>query len=159
MSRKGPGSRRGLSCAASCAGACCAFMLACLEHDPEKWCSGFRIRSRSNEEPRPWSDSIELDQGLGVLADFSRNARTNTRLMTRSHNQAHSQQAGPCRRTVLQRLLGVATLAAGIDTAWADDRALDALLGDVSHGEFGQGFDQASRTVHIPKATVPRLSQ
>ncbi len=49
-------------------------------------------------------------------------------------------------------------MLAGIDTAWADDRALDALLGDVNHGEFGQGFDQASRTVHMPKATVPMLS-
>jgi L,D-transpeptidase YcbB len=78
--------------------------------------------------------------------------------MTRSHNRARSQQAGLCRRTVLQRLLGVATLAAGIDSAWADDRALDALLGDVNHSEFGQGFDQASRTVHMPKATVPMLS-
>ncbi len=49
-----------------------------------------------------------------MLADFSRNARTNTRP--------------------------------------------NALLGDVHHGELGQEFDQASRTVHMPKATIPMLS-
>src|SRR5580698_4551162 len=27
--------------------------------------TGFRIRSRSNIDSRPWSDSIELDHGLG----------------------------------------------------------------------------------------------
>src|SRR5437588_11336497 len=87
---------------------------------------------------------------LGVPADFSRNARTNTRPMTRFHRRTRSQQAGLCRRTMLRRIFGVATLAAGIKSAWADDRALDALLGDVHRGELGQEFDQASRTVHMP---------
>ncbi len=42
--------------------------------------------------------------------------------------------------------------------AFADDKPLDALLGDTDHGEFGQAFDQASRTIHMPKATAPTLS-
>src|SRR5690349_2309361 len=46
---------------------------------------------------------------------------------------------------------------AGIGFARADDRALDALMGDVDRGGFGQGFDQGSRTVHMPKATIPML--
>ena len=63
-----------------------------------------------------------------------------------------------CRRTVLRHFAGTATFAAGIRAAWADDRPLDALMGEVDHGNFGQTFDQASRTVHMPKATVPMLS-
>ena len=59
---------------------------------------------------------------------------------------------------MLRRLAGVATFAAGIRSAWADDRPLDALIGDVDQSGFGQGFDQASRTVHMPKATIPMLS-
>ena len=31
-------------------------------------------------------------------------------------------------------------------------------MGEVDHGNFGQTFDQASRTVHMPKATIPMLS-
>jgi L,D-transpeptidase YcbB len=59
---------------------------------------------------------------------------------------------------MLRRLAGMATLAAGARSALADDRPLDALIGDVDHGGFGQGFDQASRTVRMPKATIPTLS-
>ena len=49
-----------------------------------------------------------------------------------------------------------ALVAAG--AARADDRALDALIDDTDRGEFGQSFDQASRTIHMPKATAPTLS-
>jgi murein L,D-transpeptidase YcbB/YkuD len=59
---------------------------------------------------------------------------------------------------VLRHFAGTATFAAGIRAAWADDRPLDALMGEVDHGNFGQTFDQASRTVHMPKATIPMLS-
>jgi L,D-transpeptidase YcbB len=69
-----------------------------------------------------------------------------------------SQRAGLCRRAVLRRLIGAASLAAGIKSARAQDRALDALLGDMGRSEFDQGFDQGSRTVHMPKATIPMLS-
>src|SRR5215470_12056390 len=66
--------------------------------------------------------------------------------------------AGLSRRVVLHRLAGIATLAAGLRSAWAEDKPLDALIGDVDRGEFGQGFDQGSRTVRMPKATIPMLS-
>ena len=69
-----------------------------------------------------------------------------------------SPQAGLCRRSVLRGLAGATALTAGLRSARAEDRALDALLGDVGRDDFGQGFDQASRTVHMPKATIPMLS-
>jgi L,D-transpeptidase YcbB len=40
----------------------------------------------------------------------------------------------------------------------AEDAALDQLMGDGPGGGFGQDFDQASRTIHMPKATAPMLS-
>ena len=66
-----------------------------------------------------------------------------------------------CRRVFLRRLAGAATLAAtglAAARAAADDRPLDALIGDTDRGEFGQAFDQASRTIHMPKASAPTLS-
>ena len=78
--------------------------------------------------------------------------------MTRRSRSVRPCKPGLSRRVVLRRLAGVATFAAGIRSAWADDRPLDALIGDVDQSGFGQGFDQASRTVHMPKATIPMLS-
>jgi L,D-transpeptidase YcbB len=66
------------------------------------------------------------------------------------------------RRIFLRRLAGAATLAAaGVAArraAVAGDSALDALIGDNRHGEFGQTFDQAPRTIHMPKPSAPTLS-
>ena len=62
------------------------------------------------------------------------------------------------RRMMLRRLAAIASFAAGVRSSLADDSPLDALMGDVDRGGFGQGFDQASRTVHMPKATIPMLS-
>jgi L,D-transpeptidase YcbB len=42
--------------------------------------------------------------------------------------------------------------------ASAEDAALDALMGDGKDGQFGQDFDQASRTIRMPKPTAPTLS-
>src|SRR6185437_14527857 len=66
----------------------------------------------------------------------------------------------PDRRRFLRRAAGVAALAAVGATARraAADPALDALMGDGQHGEFGQSFDQSSRTIRMPKATAPTLS-
>jgi L,D-transpeptidase YcbB len=68
----------------------------------------------------------------------------------------------PGRRSFLRGLAGAATLAAaGVGAGRAraaDDTPLDALMGDGERGEFGQSFDQASRTIHMPKATAPTLS-
>ena len=70
----------------------------------------------------------------------------------------------PDRRRFLRRLAGAtAFAAAGVAArraaaAPAADPALDALIGDGQHDEFGQTFDQASRTIHMPKPTAPTLS-
>jgi L,D-transpeptidase YcbB len=72
------------------------------------------------------------------------------------------QGARPDRRVFLRRLAGAATLAAtGLAArrvVAADDGALDELMGDGRRGEFGQTFDQASRTIHMPTETAPTLS-
>ena len=65
--------------------------------------------------------------------------------------------AGYDRRAFLRRCAGAATLAAGgalAGRAFADDQELNALIGDTDRGAFGQNFDQASRTIHMPKATA-----
>ncbi len=66
------------------------------------------------------------------------------------------------RRGFLRKLTGLATFAAaaaaGSRGAFADDAALDALIGDAQRGEFEQNFDDASRTIHMPKASEPTVS-
>jgi L,D-transpeptidase YcbB len=64
------------------------------------------------------------------------------------------------RRAFLRRLAGVATYAAGLSAglASAEDQPLDALIGDAQRGQFGQNFDDASRTIHMPKASEPTVS-
>jgi L,D-transpeptidase YcbB len=66
------------------------------------------------------------------------------------------------RRSFLKRLAGTATLAAAglaaARQALADDAALDALIGDAQRGGFGQNFDDASRTIRMPKASEPTVS-
>ena len=65
------------------------------------------------------------------------------------------------RRVFLQRLAGAASVAAAgwaSRPAFAEDQTLDALIGDTQRGEFGQGFDEASRTIHMPKASEPTVS-
>ena len=71
------------------------------------------------------------------------------------------QRAQLGRRAFLKRLAGVTALAAaGLSAraAAAEDAALDALIGDTQRGEFGQSFDDASRTIHMPKASEPTVS-
>ena len=76
--------------------------------------------------------------------------------MSRSH---HRDDARCDRRAFLRRFAGVATLAAGgLIASRAVAEPLDDLLGDTDRGDFGQAFDQASRTIHMPKATAPTLS-
>ena len=66
------------------------------------------------------------------------------------------------RRAVLRRFAGAATIAAaglaGYRAAAAEDDSLDTLLDETDRGGFGQNFDQASRTIHMPKPTAPMLS-
>jgi murein L,D-transpeptidase YcbB/YkuD len=63
------------------------------------------------------------------------------------------------RRSFLKHFAGVAALTGALARkAGAEDAALDALIGDRQQGQYGQGFDQASRTIHMPKASAPMLS-
>ncbi len=77
-------------------------------------------------------------------------------------NKPHDRDgARTDRRAFLRRAAGVAALAAtglAARAAFAGDAALDALIGDTQRGEFGQGFDDASRTIHMPKASEPTVS-
>jgi L,D-transpeptidase YcbB len=75
--------------------------------------------------------------------------------MMRRHHRNHKR---PDRRTFLRRLAGGVVLAAAARQAFAEDRSLDELMGETGEGEFGQSFDQGSRTIHMPKASVPMLS-
>ena len=66
----------------------------------------------------------------------------------------------PDRRTVLGMLGG--SLAAGgmlvRQVRAAEDKALQALIDQNQRRELGQDFDSASRTIHMPKASLPTLS-
>ena len=42
--------------------------------------------------------------------------------------------------------------------AFAQDDALQALIDQNQNSDFGQGFDAASRTIQMPKASLPTLS-
>ncbi len=93
---------------------------------------------------------------FGFLAEFSRNALAKTPAMTKPHDRASARYN---RRAFLHRFAGAATLAAGgLIASRGDAEPLDDLLGDTDRGDFGQAFDQASRTIHMPKATAPTLS-
>ena len=65
---------------------------------------------------------------------------------------------GVDRRAFLAQCAGAVALSGLAGRALADDPALDALIGDGRTGQFGQDFDQASRTIHMPKPTAPTLS-
>jgi murein L,D-transpeptidase YcbB/YkuD len=64
----------------------------------------------------------------------------------------------PHRRAFLRHAGGAALAGLAARQAFADEAPLDALIGDTDRSEFGQTFDQASRTIHMPKATAPTLS-
>jgi murein L,D-transpeptidase YcbB/YkuD len=64
------------------------------------------------------------------------------------------------RRAFLKRLAGAtAFAAAGLSRpAFAGDPALDTLIDDTQSSSFGQKFDDASRTIHMPTASLPTVS-
>jgi murein L,D-transpeptidase YcbB/YkuD len=65
------------------------------------------------------------------------------------------------RRTFLRHLAAGAAALGGARGARADDAqdsALDQLIDQTQRGAYGQGFDSASRTVLMPKASWPTLS-
>jgi murein L,D-transpeptidase YcbB/YkuD len=80
--------------------------------------------------------------------------------MTRTPQHKHHNSS---RRRFLRRLAGTAvTLGTSLLTVkktLAQDAALQALIEqNQRHGEFGQSFDSASRTITMPKAGIPTLS-
>jgi L,D-transpeptidase YcbB len=65
--------------------------------------------------------------------------------------------AGVSRRAFLRSAAAIGgTALAG--AALAQDATLEALIEQNQRSEFGQGFDSASRTIVMPKATLPTLS-
>jgi len=69
----------------------------------------------------------------------------------------------PDRRRVLHGVAGLAALAAAGATGGQASAAtagdpLFGLMRDNEHDDFGQTFDQASRTIRMPKPTAPTLS-
>jgi murein L,D-transpeptidase YcbB/YkuD len=68
-------------------------------------------------------------------------------------------RTGVDRRHLLKYFAGAAAMTGALARrARAEDPALDALIGDGGNGQLGQDFDQASRTIHMPKATAATLS-
>ena len=63
------------------------------------------------------------------------------------------------RRRVLQRL-GAAAATVATSRALADqaDDPLQQLIQQNQRGDMGQGFDSSSRTIAMPKASLPTLS-
>src|SRR5690349_8625016 len=62
-------------------------------------------------------------------------------------------------RRVFLRRLGAGVIAGAATRAWAaDDPTLELLIEDNQRNDFGQGFDAASRTIHMPQASLPTLS-
>lgn len=90
-------------------------------------------------------------------AGFGLHALTDARFMARRYIR---KDALPDRRVVLRRLVSAAALVgSGVRRAFAnDDSPLNALIGDTDHDGFGQSFDHASRTIHMPTSSVPMLS-
>src|SRR5579872_4382773 len=69
--------------------------------------------------------------------------------------------ARPDRRAFLRGAGGIAAFAAAglsAGAAFAEDDALDALIGETQRRSLGPNFDEASRTIHMPKASVPTVS-
>ena len=71
--------------------------------------------------------------------------------MTKAKSLSRSRFGSVDRRRFLAQCAGAAALSGVASRAFADD-PLDALMGDGRAGQFGQDFDQASRTIHMPKA-------
>src|SRR4029078_9672469 len=67
----------------------------------------------------------------------------------------------PSRRAVLRRLAQATALAGGgvaASRAFGQDAGPQALSDQTQRSDFGQGFDSGSRTIQMPKASLPTLS-
>ena len=59
--------------------------------------------------------------------------------------------------------MGQGAASAAATTPWlragaAEDTTLQALIDQNQRGDFGRGFDSASRTIHMPQASLPTLA-
>src|SRR5258708_9411226 len=75
--------------------------------------------------------------------------------MTNSRDDGH-----PSRRAVLRGLQATAVTGGGLGSsrAFGQDVTLEALIDQNQGKDFGQGFDSGSRTIQMPKASLPTLS-
>ena len=64
----------------------------------------------------------------------------------------------PSRRHLLIRLAAAVAGGLTVSQAFAQDAALQALIDQNQGADFGQGFDSASRTIQMPKSSLPTLS-
>lgn len=65
---------------------------------------------------------------------------------------------GISRRGLLKGAGAATATMFGPGAASGQDALLQALIDQTQRGDFGQGFDSASRTIAMPKATLPTLS-
>jgi murein L,D-transpeptidase YcbB/YkuD len=65
---------------------------------------------------------------------------------------------GVSRRAFLHTAAAAGGSVLGVQAALGQDALLQALIEQTQRGDFGQGFDSASRTITMPKATLPTLS-
>src|SRR4051794_26670466 len=75
--------------------------------------------------------------------------------MTNSSDHRH-----PSRRAVLRGLRATALAGGGLaaSRAFGQDATLEALIDQNQGSDFGQGFDSGSRTIQMPKSSLPTLS-
>ena len=75
--------------------------------------------------------------------------------MTNSPDHRHLS-----RRAVLRGLQAAALAGGGLaaSRAFGQDATLEALIDQNQGNDFGQGFDSGSRTIQMPKASLPTLS-
>src|SRR5207244_2193118 len=83
--------------------------------------------------------------------------------LTATMSDRHPQDgAQVTRRSMLRQLAGSAAVAGGTVLARrafaAEDPFLQSLIQQNQQAEFGQSFDSASRTILMPKASLPTLS-
>ncbi len=71
---------------------------------------------------------------------------------------AHGNQSVGFSRRAFVTGAAAAGCALGASVAFGQDALLQSLIDQTQRGDFGQGFDSASRTIAMPKASLPTLS-
>ena len=79
-------------------------------------------------------------------------------LMRKRPLLAHGNQSVGVSRRAFVTGAAAAGCALGASAAFGQDALLQSLIDQTQRGDFGQGFDSASRTIAMPKASLPTLS-